>query len=162
MKTDGSSTLPFVLKALEPLRTGKFLTTFINDTLVTSAVTVVGTGNTPLESILALTKRDIFFDAPLTGLSNDTANVIWDASIAPIASADYEVAVGWNGIGNISDAQRNTIRNLVNTAHDLGIKARFWDTPGWPITARNNVWKELLEDGADWLNADDLKAASDF
>jgi hypothetical protein len=34
---------------------------------------------------------------------------------------------------------------------------RFWDTPGWPIIARNNVWRELLNDEADWLNAGDLE-----
>lgn len=32
------------------------------------------------------------------------------------------------------------------------------DFPG----ARNNVWTELINDGADWLNADDLEAASSF
>ena len=51
------------------------------------------------------------------------------------------------------------IKKLVNDAHERGIRARFWDTPGWPIRARDAVWTELLQDGSDWLNADDLKAA---
>ena len=89
-------------------------------------------------------------------------NTTWDISLSPIASCDYSEVVGWNGITNISDSQRSTILNLVQNAHARGIRARFYDTPGWPINARDNVWRELLDDGADWLNADDLEAASKF
>lgn len=81
---------------------------------------------------------------------------------SPIASTDYGSVVQWSGIGSINDTARETIKQLVDEAHALGIKARFWDTPGWPIRARNAVWEELLTDGADWLNADDLEAASEF
>lgn len=110
----------------------------------------------------ALSPRDYFFDAPLTQLTDPSLNTTWDPTLAPIASTDYGSAVGWSGIGNISGAQRNTIVSLVNDANQLGIKSRFWDTPGWPINARENVWRELLNDGAFWLNADDLQAASEF
>ncbi|KXN89950.1 Altered inheritance of mitochondria protein 6 [Leucoagaricus sp. SymC.cos] len=162
IKTDGTEAMPFILRALEPLRSKGYLTTLENDALKPSAVTVVGTGNTPLESVLALEPRDFFFDAPLTGLGTNSVNVTWSPKIAPIASTDYEVAVGWDGINDIMDAQRQTIKDLVNTAHGFGIKARFWDTPGWPIFARNKVWQELVDNGADWLNADDLEAAGQF
>ncbi|KAK7058878.1 hypothetical protein VNI00_001502 [Paramarasmius palmivorus] len=161
MKTDGTQTFPFVVKALEPLRELGFLTTFVNGSMRLSAVTVVGTGNTPLEAVKALSPRDLFFDAPLTGLTTDP-NTTYDATLSPVASTDYEVAVGWSGIGNITDAQLANLTRFVNDAHSRGIRARFWDTPGWPIQARNNVWSELLKAGADWLNADDLEAASVF
>lgn len=154
--------MPLVLRALEPLRSKGYLTTFENGALKHSAVTVVGTGNTPFNSVLALEPRDYFFDAPLTGLGTDPVNATWSPDIAPIASTDYEVAVGWDGIQDITDAQRQSIENLISTAHSLGIKARFWDTPGWPIFARTKVWQQLVDSGADWLNADDLEAASGF
>ncbi|TFY82970.1 hypothetical protein EWM64_g1037 [Hericium alpestre] len=159
MKTDGNATLPAVLQALEPLRSAGYLTTFSNNTLTTSAVTVIGTGNTPFDGILALSPRDVFFDAPLDNLNSSTS---FSPSVSPIASTDYGAFIGWSGIGGISDAQRATILTFVNDAHSRGIKARFWDTPGWPVRARESVWNELLNDGADWLNADDLVAASQF
>ncbi|KZT30499.1 hypothetical protein NEOLEDRAFT_1159676 [Neolentinus lepideus HHB14362 ss-1] len=162
IKTDGAATLPFVLKALEPLRSEGYLTTYANGILTTSAVTVVGTGNSPLEPIKALEPRDYFYDAPLTQLTDPSLNTTFDVNLSPLASTDYETAVGWTGIGGISDAQRANVTKFINDAHSLGIKARFWDTPGWPIQARNDVWQELLNDGADWLNADDLEAASQF
>jgi len=156
MKTDGPSTLPFVLSALQPLRERGYLTTCdSNGTCTLGVVTAVGTGNTPLAGIQALSPRDLFFDAPLIAL-----NATFDITLSPIASTDYEVAVGWSGIGNISETQLSNVQRLVADAHQLGIRARFWDTPGWPIGARNNVWKTLMDNGADWLNADDLEAAA--
>ncbi|KAA1468186.1 hypothetical protein DENSPDRAFT_857135 [Dentipellis sp. KUC8613] len=158
MKTDGNATLPPVLKALQPLRSAGYLTTFSNGTVKSSAVTVIGTGNTPLDGVTALQPRDVFFDAPLASLNGSN----FDHTVSPIASTDWGSVVGWSGIGNPTDAQRNTIQTLINDAHTRGIQARFWDTPGWPVRARENVWTELLNDGADWLNADDLVAASRF
>ena len=118
---------------------------------------VVGTGNSPLEQIKALDPRDYFFDAPLAQL-----DASWEAKLSPLASTDYAAAVGWNGLGDISEAQRNAIASLVNEAQQLGIRARFWNTPEWPIFARENIWRELLNAGVGWLNADDLLAASQF
>ncbi|KAJ7103433.1 hypothetical protein B0H15DRAFT_212865 [Mycena belliarum] len=156
MKTDGASTLPFVLSALQPLRELGYLTTCASNGVCTPGpLLAVGTGNTPLEGIQALSPRDLFFDASLTAL-----NSTFDITLSPLASTDYQVAVGWNGIGNISEAQLSAVQRLVGDAHGLGIRARFWDTPGWPIHARNNVWKTLTENGADWLNADELNAAA--
>ncbi|KAJ3559758.1 hypothetical protein NM688_g139 [Phlebia brevispora] len=162
VKTDGTEALPFILQALEPLRSKGYLTTFANGTLTQSAVTVVGTGNSPLDGVKALSPRDYFFDAPLTQLTDPSLNTTWDPTLSPLASTDYEPAVGWNGLGNISEAQLANIVTFVGDAHARGIAARFWDTPGWPIHARNAVWKVLLDNGADWLNADDLQAASEF
>ncbi len=147
---------------MQPLRSAGYLTTSRNGDLTPSVVTVVGTGNSPLDGVKALEPRDYFFDAPLTQLNDTSLNTTWVATLSPLASADYGTVVGWSGLTKIGDAQRNIILTLVNDAHSRGIKARFWDTPGWPIVARNAVWKELLNDGVDWLNADDLKAASNF
>lgn len=162
IKTNGTEALPFILKALQPLRSAGYLTTSRNGNLTTSVVTVIGTGNSPLDGVKALEPRDYFFDAPLTQLNDASLNTTWDATLSPIASTDYGAVVGWSGLATISDGQRNIITTLVKDAHTRGIEARFWDTPGWPIIARNNVWKELLKDGVDWLNADDLEAASKF
>lgn len=157
-----SRALPFILKAFQPLRDGGFLTTFKDGNLTTSAVTVVGTGNSPLEQVKALSPRDYFFDAPLTQLTDPSLNTTWDPTLSPLASTDWETAVGWQGIGDISQDQLANLTKFIGDAHSRGIKARFWDTPGWPIQARYATWELLLNNGADWLNADDLEAAANF
>lgn len=156
--TTWRSALPVILEALKPLRDAGYLTTYYsNGTLVHSAITVIGTGNSPLDLVRDLDPRDYFFDGPLANLTGD-----FKPSLSPIASTDYQVAVGWNGIGTIPIDRLTKLQQLIDNAHTLGIQARFWDTPGWPVSARNNVWNVLLESGADWLNADDVKAASEF
>jgi len=162
IKTDGNEALPFVLRALGPLRSKGYLTTFANDTLSTSAITVVGTGNSPLDGVKALDPRDYFFDAPLTQLTDPSLNTTWGPTLSPIASTDWATAVDWSGIGNISDAQLSNLTKFVQDAHAVGIKARYWDLPGWPINARTALWNQLMLSGVDWLNADDLKAAAEF
>jgi len=162
IKTDGRLTLPPVLKALEPLRQKGYLSTFANGSLVQSTITVIGTGNTPLDDVKALSPRDFFFDGPLTGLKDPSLNTTWDPTLTPLASTDFEAAVGWSGTGNISDAQLAKLAKLVADAKSLNIKSRFWNTPSWPISARNAVWRVLIDSGASWLNADDIVAASNF
>ena len=63
-------------------------------------------------------------------------------------------------IADVTEVQRNKIRKLVEAAHSKSIGIRFWDTPGWPVGRRNRVWRALVEEGVDLLNADDLSAAS--
>lgn len=49
------SALPFILEALKPLRDAGYLTTYyFNGTIVPSAITVIGTGNSPLDLVEAL------------------------------------------------------------------------------------------------------------
>jgi len=159
IKTDGASTLPVVLEALTPLRDAGYLTTYhSNGSFIPSAITVIGTGNSPLDLVKALDPRDYFFDGPLENLTGGD----FKPALSPIASTDFAVAVGWNGLGTISGDQLTKLKKLIDGAHALGIQARFWDTPGWPVSARNNVWRVLLDNGADWLNADDVEAASEF
>ena len=59
MKTDGEETLPAVLEALEPLRSAGYLTTASEGNITLSAVTVIGTGNTPLDGVQALEPRRV-------------------------------------------------------------------------------------------------------
>ena len=128
--------LPFILKAMDPLRQRGFLSTFENGTLTLGPVLVIGTGNSPLEQVRALSPRDYFFDAPLDQLNDTSLNTTWGPSLSPIASTDYGSVVGWSGIGNISATQLGNLTQFIQDAHNVGIKARYWDLPGWPISAR--------------------------
>ncbi|VEU22272.1 DEKNAAC103285, partial [Brettanomyces naardenensis] len=53
-------------------------------------LTVIGTGNTPLESVLAMKDRYIFFDGPLGDLSDERI----DHNVSPIASGALRLLVG--------------------------------------------------------------------
>jgi len=65
-KTSGPETFPLVHAQLEALREKDYLTYWDGTQLHNRPITVVGTGNTPFNLVIAETQhRDIFFDAPL-------------------------------------------------------------------------------------------------
>ncbi|AOW03645.1 hypothetical protein B0I72DRAFT_143182 [Yarrowia lipolytica] len=157
VKTDGLTTWPHVVEALEPLRERGWLTFLANGTIHERAITVVGTGNTPLSLIEDTDTRDYFFDGPLNNVSNLTA------SVAPLASTNFfeDIGIVWQPWSPFLVAnQIKKVQRQVDAAHALGIKARYWNTPGWPSGLRDGVMSTLWEQGnVDYLNADDLAAA---
>lgn len=162
VKTDGPTTFPHVVRALQPLRDAGYLTT-LNATgaLVPGPVTVVGTGNTPLDQVQGVAPRDYFYDAPLPTLATAFANIT--ADVSPIASTDFAVQFpDVRGNGGLTDAQLAQLGEQVAVAHAKGILVRYWDLPGWPVGTRNAVWRSLWDNGVDLLNVDDLEAVANF
>lgn len=150
-----------MLAALEPLRSGDWLTTFTNGDLRKNPVTVIGTGNTQLADVLSASPRDVFFDAPLAKLNSSTYDKL-TANESPIASTDFAASFGQVRKREFSPAQLETLRAQLNVAHEKGIMARYWNQPNYPVGTRNAVWRTLWDEGVDILNVDDLQGAAEF
>lgn len=161
VKTDGPTTFPSVVAALQPLRDAGYLTTFDGTNVTPGAVTVVGTGNTPLSHVQGVAPRDYFWDAPIPTLNTIYANIT--ADVSPIASTDFAVQFP-NVVSNrgLNDTQLTLLQSQVAVAHAKGIKLRYWDLPGWPVGTRNGVWRSLWDNGVDILNVDDLEGIANF
>jgi hypothetical protein len=114
-------------------------------------------GNTPLNQLTNLTSRDVFFDGPLGALSAE-----FTPNLSPIASGDFAALVGWDGRIPANDSIIQIIAGQIQQAHDAGVMTRYWDTPLYPIYARDAVWQTVLGQGSDLLNADDLEAAAEI
>lgn len=160
LKTDGSTTWPVVVKALEPLRSAGYLSSTNGTTFTSGAVTVIGTGNTPRDQVQPITSRDYFWDAPIPTLNSTFSNIT--ALDSPIASADFAAVFGPVLGTSLNSTQLELLRAQVSYAHGKGIKLRYWDQPGWPISTRNGIWRQLTEEGVDLINADDVLAAAGF
>ncbi|KAF2425722.1 hypothetical protein EJ08DRAFT_700268 [Tothia fuscella] len=136
------------------------------------------------------TYRDIFFDAPLDKLTSDAAwlqanppyqsvnhvkrnegqgNTGVDPALGAFqftsensyyASVNFRQSVGFPWRGHLTHKQKTKLRAQIKAAHDKGLKARYWNTPDWPIGLRHHIWSVLVEEGADFLNVDDLKGAA--
>ncbi|KAL8691919.1 MAG: hypothetical protein Q9218_002948 [Villophora microphyllina] len=167
IKTDVLSAWPLLLQQLEPLRNRGWLTFYNGSDLIPGPITVVGTGNTPFSLVMSATKarpndtdfifrRDIFFDAPLAELSTG----IYNQSNTYYASVSLGKAIGRTRFGVLNPQQLEIIAAQTSLASIHGLKARYWDTPSWPISWRNHVWVELVRHGVGILNADDISAAS--
>jgi hypothetical protein len=161
IKTGIDETWPAVLKALEPLRSGSWLTTYDGKERFNRPVTVIGTGNTQISDVQEYIPRDVFIDAPLAELSSEKyANIT--ANEAPIASTDFIASLGNVRRREMNATQLEILRSQIDLAHEKGIMARYWNQPSWPVGTRNAIWRTLWDEGVDLLNVDDLKGASEF
>lgn len=161
LKTKADVTWPAVLAALEPLRSGNWLTTYDGKDFRSNTVTVIGTGNTKLSDVQDYLPRDVFFDAPLAQLNSSLYSNL-TSNEAPIASTDFEASFGVVKKTSFSETQLSVLREQLTIAHEKRIKARYWNQPNYPIGTRNSVWRTLWDEGVDLLNADDLKGAAEF
>ncbi|KAK0778118.1 Altered inheritance of mitochondria protein 6 [Friedmanniomyces endolithicus] len=76
------------------------------------------------------------------------------------ASASFAKTLGFVWRGHLSPRQMDILRGHIRGAKHRGLKARYWDTPSWPVGLRNHVWHVLMKEGAEVLNVDDLQAAA--
>lgn len=173
IKTDGTSTFLTVLQHLEPFRSRGWLSHFNGTSVVPGLITVVGTGNTPFDLLASnTTYRDVFYDAPLEKLWGDDSIPVnkfeqllmgetYTRENSYYASVSFQEEIGelWHGV--LTPQQVLTIRGQVKGAKSRGLKARYWDTPGWPVGRRDHVWDVLMREGVGALNVDDLEAAKE-
>ncbi|KAK6829764.1 hypothetical protein PG987_010348 [Apiospora arundinis] len=162
LKTDGATTWPYVVKALAPLRDAGYLTTYDGKAVKPGPVTVIGTGNTPLNLVQGVSPRDYFWDGPLPTLGTEFSNITKE--VTPIASTAFTSQFGdVRGTGgSLNETQAALLKSQVETAHAKGIKVRYWDLPYWPIGTRNAVWRTLWDAKVDLLNVDDLQGCAEF
>jgi hypothetical protein len=160
LKTDGPTTWPAVVAALQPLRDGGYLTTYNGITITPGAVTVIGTGNTPLDQVQGRKSRDYFYDAPLALLGTTFSHITSDVS--PTASTDFAAVFGTISGSSFNKTQLATLRSQISTAKSKGIKPRYWNQPAWPLSTRNYIWRTLVEEGVGMINADDVAEAAGF
>jgi hypothetical protein len=95
------------------------------------------------------------------GLPGTTPNSQFTKLNSYYASAGFKSTVGRIRGGRLSKQQINIIQGQARGAHRRGLKARYWDTPGWPLGLRNHVWDVLIREGVDLLNVNDLRGASE-
>jgi hypothetical protein len=163
-KTDGVPTFPFVWEQLDRLRQKGYLSHFDGKSFVERQITVVGTGNTPFDLVIAnSTYRDIFFDAPLQQFSFNAPTATaerYNSTNSYFASTSLNQSIGFPWTGKYSKKQVEKIRDQIKAAQRAGLKTRYWDFPGWPVSLRNYVWGLLVQQGIDYLNVDDIKSAT--
>lgn len=160
LKTNGTTTFPVVVQALQPLRDAGYLTTYNGTAITPGPVTVIGTGNTPLDQVQPVKNRDYFFDANLALLNSSQSNIT--AEVSPIASTQFSLYIGAINGTTFNDSQLATISSHLAVAKSKGIVGRYWDTPAWPTSTRNAVWTTLLKAGVGLINADDVVEAAGF
>lgn len=128
------------------------LTVFRNGKKETNAVIAILTGGYPRAALANDPVRYAAGDGKLPDLkSNPPANLV------PWISENWSPQFKWRGKDTMPEEERQKLKAIVATAHQQGRRVRFWGSPDQPV-----FWKELLADGVDLINTDDLKGFQEF
>ena len=100
-----------------------YLSTADDKSFTKGAITVVGTGATPLELITSVSPRHYFYDGPLERLDSEPE---FTSLISPIASTDFEGVFGTvlSGEG-LNKTQVDKMRSQVEAAHEKKVCYSF-------------------------------------
>jgi len=128
------------------------LSTFTSTGKKTNAIMAIITGDRALEMFAGESVRYAAFDGELTELDSKQSG-----DLIPWISSDWSKSFKWRGTGPLPDAERIKLKEIVARAHRHGRRVRFWGSPDQP-----NFWKEILADGVDLINTDDLDGAQKF
>lgn len=171
--SNGTILLDYLTVLLEPFLQKDWVT-FYSDELNWRPLTIVITGNYPLEYITSMEKRFYFVDAPLLDVAKDDFKELYKpgeisltTSLSLLKLCDLKSTLVSSGSSKISMKGLNTdqlskIDDYLRLNNELGLVSRIWETPNWPIRKRNQVWLQLLELGVGLLNVDDLKNVVKF
>ncbi|KAI1012039.1 hypothetical protein LB503_004359 [Fusarium chuoi] len=170
LKTAGPETFDALNAELQPLRDLGYLTYWNGTERIIRPLTVVGTGNTPFESVLAMnsTYRDIFWDAKLERLvsmdddfSTNPPTYKFNRSNSYFASTRFENAILYRSnfqrvLDTPPSRELDMALTQIEQAKARGLLARYWDTPSKPPNVRDIAWRVLIDNGIGILNMDDM------
>ena len=79
------------------------------------------------------------------------------ADLIPWISSNWATSFKWRGTGPMPEAEKLKLQTIVAKAHAQGRQVRFWGAPDQPV-----FWGEMLANGVDLINTDDLDGAQKF
>lgn len=151
IKSEAEETFRQLERALGPYE--RFLTRFSPAGVEPGAVTVVVSGNRPVELISEQAERWVAVDGRLSDLTGGQL----DASLMPVVSGDWREVFSWRGSDEMPAEERAQLDTLVQLARAQNAKLRFWNAPDIPP-----VWAVLYDAGVDLINTDRPTALREF
>jgi hypothetical protein len=149
-KTEAKPTYNALRPVLEKYR--EMLTKFTSTETRTGAVTVVLSGNRPIQTVASERERFVAIDGRLPDLDEAPS-----PRLVPLVSDNWTKYFQWRGQGALSENERSKLKAFVERAHAEGRKIRFWAVPDTEAG-----WRVMREAGVDLINTDDLAGLQKF
>jgi hypothetical protein len=150
LKSDWRTSYPVLREMLKPYV--GMLTTFRPGATETNAIRVIITGHRSKDMFEGESIRYAALDGELADLDSALP-----ADLIPWISSDWAPDFKWRGTGPMPEAEQVKLRQIVARAHQQGRRVRFWGAPDQPV-----FWGEMLANGVDLINTDDLEGAQKF
>jgi hypothetical protein len=151
IKQQGDLAVDLLEREIEPLR--PWLSEFSADGFRRRAVTVIISGDRPVEKVRAINPRRIFVD----GRFHQGNTTPGDWTLAPMVSDAWGSHFRWNGTGPMPEAERAKLRALVQACNNRRQTLRFWGNP-----SNLEVWRELRRAGVHWIGTDQRPTLVEF
>jgi hypothetical protein len=121
---------------------------------VPGPVTVVLTGNADMKKafVESRPRRRAIRDSNDFTPDDPPADARWG-----YYALNWNAYMDWNGKGDIPPDQSERLACIVNKAHALGRKVRFYNAPD-----RGEVWAAWIDHGVDFLHTDELEGMSRY
>ena len=155
IKTEAVATYKVLSKMLAGYES--IFTSFDSNGRTDKAVIAIVSGNRPRGLMESEQIRYAGYDGRLVDLESDAP-----ATLIPVISDNWSRHFSYDGTGPMLAEERQKLKKIVETAHKKGQRVRFWATPDKPSPARQTLWRELLANGVDLLNSDDLQGLQQF
>lgn len=148
LKTDWQTTYPALRAVLTNY--ADMLTVFRDGKAVRGALLAVLSGSRSKEMFTGENLRFAAYDGELSETGSP-------AELVPWVSANWKSVFKWRGVGELPAPEKSKLRDIVKRAHSEGRRVRFWGAPDVPA-----FWSEMLKEGVDLINTDDLDGLSGF
>lgn len=116
------------------------------------AVTVIISGDRPVEKIKASEPRYCGIDGRLSDLDSTVA-----PDLMPLISDNWGNHFKYRGQGEMPAEEKKKLAEIVAKVHAKSRRLRFWATPESPA-----LWKELKAAGVDLIGTDQLEKLAEF
>lgn len=150
VKGSWQTTYPVLRQVLRDY--AEMLTTFHDGKTQTNAVLAIITGDRSKDMFRGESVRYAALDGELQDLNSNAP-----AELIPWISSNWSTTFKWSGLGSMPLKERIKLQDIVAKAHQHGRRVRFWGAPDQPV-----FWREILADGVDLINTDDLDGAQKF
>ena len=128
------------------------LSTFSEGRKQPRAILVIITGDRSKQMFVDETLRYAAYDGELGDLEATES-----ADLIPWISSNWSQTFKWRGTGVFPEAEKAKLREILAKAHAHNRHVRFWGSPDQAV-----FWQEMLDDGVDLINTDDLAGAQRF
>lgn len=150
-KTDAIATYQCLEKTIQPF--SSMLSHWTNDIANVNAISLVISGNRPIEFINSQNKRSVLIDGRLADLEKN-----YKASLMPFVSENYSKIFGRSFFSKMpSEKKLFQFQKIVRQIHTQQKQIRLWNIP-----ENEMIWNTLLQNGLDIISSDKIKKLYDF
>jgi hypothetical protein len=146
IKDNGIETYALLKNDLAQYR--EILTEYSNNKTTNKPVTIVLSGDRPIEILKNEQQRFAFLDGRFN--AEDLSS---DPKLMPLISDDWNNYFKWDGNGTMPDEEYKRLVRMVNECHSQNKMIRFWGIPNNPET-NEAVWNVLESAQVDLIGTD--------